>query len=61
MLESYFLKVAELHCGCFTEQQQTATWELKKEGGNIDHQLFCLSQELQKVSEKAKFRFFDFY
>ena len=41
-----------------TEQQWTATLELKTEGVNIGHQFFCLSQELlQKI---PKFRFFNF-
>ena len=72
MLEPYFAKVAEFHGGFFlvcvsrklqstlsTEQQWTATLELKKEGVNIGHQLFCLSQEL--LQKRPKFRFFNFY
>ena len=41
-----------------TEQQWTGTLELKKEGVNIGHQLFCLSQEL--LQKRPKFRFFNF-
>ena len=72
MLELYFTKVADFQGGyfpvCFQENfrtrflqnnnELTATLELKKEGVNIGHQLFCLSQELlQKI---PKFRFLNF-
>ena len=42
-----------------TEQQWTGTLEIKKEGVNIDHQLFCLSQEL--LQKRPKLRFFNFW
>ena len=72
MLESYFTKVAEFQGGffpvCFqrnfrtrflqNNNELTATLELKKEGVNIGHQLFCLSQEL--LQKRPKFRFFTF-
>ena len=41
-----------------TEQQWTATLELKKGGVNIGHQLFCLSKEL--LQKSPKLRFFNF-
>ena len=41
-----------------TEQQWTGTLELKKEGVNIGHQLFCLNQEL--LQKRPKFKFFNF-
>ena len=41
-----------------TEQQRIAAAELKKEGGNIGHQLFYLTQELQKSFRKNKVQIF---
>ena len=41
-----------------TEQQWTGTLEIKKEGVNIDHQLFCLSQELPQKRPKLRFLVF---
>ena len=62
MLELYFSKVAELYRGCFPvdfhedlrtpflqKNRELLLCSLKKESANIDHQLFCLSQELLEV------------
>ena len=51
-------KSINFHNTFSTKQQWTGTLELRKEGVNIGHQLFCLSQEL--LQKRPKFRFCNF-